>query len=88
MALQSGDCLVGRIGLSRECFTPTCIVKRYAQLGITQPSLVRTYIFNSILFPETIRVSEGAKAALSGHTGTGEYYNVHNDRLILASLAT
>ena len=78
MALQSGDCLVGRIGLSRERVAPTCIVKRYAQLGITQPSFVRTYIFNSILFPETISVSEGAQAALSGYTGTGEYYYVHS----------
>ena len=49
--LQFGDSNVRGIGFGRKGILTASIVEIDAELRVAQPSLVRTYIFDAVMFP-------------------------------------
>ena len=72
LPLQRTDELVTAVGLAVHVLTPKHIVE-IEQLGrMRQPRLVRTNLFDAVLLPESVAVTEGGDTALGTHAGTGQ----------------
>jgi hypothetical protein len=72
LPLQRTDELVTAVGLAVHVLTPKHVVE-IKQLGrMCQPRLVRTNLFDAVLLPESVTVTEGGDTALGTHAGTGQ----------------
>ena len=70
--LQTRNGIVRRVGLCRQRFPTAGIVEIHAELRVTQPSIMGANIFDAVLFPESVGITESTQAALRRDTGTSK----------------
>ena len=74
--VEPGQRVMRRIGLDPgQCCAPE-VVETMDQLGIARERLRGADLFDAMAFPQTVRATEGRKAAFGGNAGTGQ----HDDR--------
>ena len=83
LVLEGGHEFVAFVGFAVLELATQHIVEVEANLGLTEPGIVGTHLFHTVVFPKSVTIAEGRYSALGAHAGTGQKYDSFHDNKLL-----